>query len=345
MPQANSTIPPRLTELLGDCLASYQIEQTWLMAEQMKPLSGQKILFIISLDEQGLNYEYYRFLAKIRGNSNLFKDCLAALIIDGQSELYTKSIGRELVLAANQAGCAFIGRPLVEATLSLNNFEVQAEFSGFSLFASYQTAVNNLLKRLFIKQPPYCAASSDLLVIHAAAHAKSNTHALWSMVKSHLDGLTIKEIGLRNGSMVDCSGCPYTMCLHYGERSDCYYGGIITTDCYPALEKSKALLLLCPNYNDALSANLTAFINRLTALYRRQPFFSKAVFALIVSGYSGSDILAGQIISGLCMNKSFFLPPNFCLMQTANYPGSINTIADIEKQAALFGQQIREIYK
>ncbi len=345
MPQANNALPTRLSELMADCLANYQIIQTWTSAEQMQPITGKKLLFIISLDDQGLNLEYYRFLSIIRANPNFFKDCLGALIIDGQSELYTKSIGRELVLAANQAGCAFIGRPLVEATLSLNNFEVQAEFSGLSLFVSYQTAVNNLLKRLFIKQPPYCAVSSDLLVIHAASHAKSNTHALWSMVKGHLDGLNIKEIGLRNGSMVDCSGCPYTMCLHYGERSDCYYGGIITTDCYPALEKSKALLLLCPNYNDALSANLTAFINRLTALYRRQPFFSKAVFALIVSGYSGSDILAGQIISGLCMNKSFFLPANFCLMQTANYPGSINAIADIETQAAEFAQQIQEIYK
>ena len=36
---------------------------------------------------------------------------------------------------------------------------------------------------------------------------------------------------------------------------------------YPAVREADALVLLCPNYNDALSANLTAFINRLTALF------------------------------------------------------------------------------
>jgi hypothetical protein len=35
---------------------------------------------------------------------------VGALIVDGQSELYTKSAARELAFAANRAGCAFIGR-------------------------------------------------------------------------------------------------------------------------------------------------------------------------------------------------------------------------------------------
>ena len=42
--------------------------------------------------------------------------------------------------------------------------------------------------------------------------------------------------------------------------------------------------------NDALSANLTAAVNRLTALYRAASFEDKAVFAIVVSGYSGGDI-------------------------------------------------------
>ena len=55
--------------------------------------------------------------------------------------------------------------------------------------------------------------------------------------------------------------------------------------------------MLCPNYNDALSANLTAFVNRLTALFRQTRFYDKALFAIVVSGYSGGDILARQLIS------------------------------------------------
>ena len=87
------------------------------------------------------------------------------------------------------------------------------------------------------------------------------------------------------------------------------------------MRKADALILMCPNYNDALSANLTAFINRLTALFRQTRFYDKAVFALVVSGYSGSDTVARQLISALNMNKSFYLPPRFALLETANAPG------------------------
>ena len=69
--------------------------------------------------------------------------------------------------------------------------------------------------------------------------------------------------------------------------------------------------------------NLTAFVNRLTALFRQNRFYEKRLYGLIVSGYSGGDLLARQLISGLNMNKSFYLPPEFCLMETANEKGSL----------------------
>ena len=40
----------------------------------------------------------------------------------------------------------------------------------------------------------------------------------------------------------------------------------LVDEVFPAIRQANALVMLCPNYNDALSANLTAFINRLTAL-------------------------------------------------------------------------------
>ncbi len=36
-----------------------------------------------------------------------------------------------------------------------------------------------------------------------------------------------EEISLRNGTVVDCSGCPYETCLHFGEKGDCLYGGVM----------------------------------------------------------------------------------------------------------------------
>lgn len=38
----------------------------------------------------------------------------------------------------------------------------------------------------------------------------------------------------------------------------------------------------------------------------------------MVSGYSGGDIVACQAAGAMNMNKGFWLPANFCLLETAN---------------------------
>ncbi len=111
---------------------------------------------------------------------------------------------------------------------------------------------------------------------------------------------------------------------------------------YPALRDADALVMLCPNYNDALSANLTACINRLTALYRTTPFSGKALFGIVVSGYSGGDLVAGQLIGALCMNKGFWLPPRACLLETANDAGTALSLPGIRERLAQFaGEMLR----
>ena len=166
--------------------------------------------------------------------------------------------------------------------------------------------------------------------------------ALWSALHQRLgDNWDVTEIGLRNGTLSDCAGCPYTMCLHFGERGGCFYGGVMQEEVYPAVRSADALLLLCPNYNDALSANLTACINRLTALFRQTRFYHKAVFALVVSGYSGCDTVVRQVISAMNMNKSFYLPPRFALMATANDPGEAMAAPDINQRLDQFAETMR----
>ena len=109
---------------------------------------------------------------------------------------------------------------------------------------------------------------------------------------------------------------------------------------YPAILKSNILVLICPNYNDAVSANIMAFINRLTALFRTHDFSRKRVYAIVVSGYSGGDIVARQIISAVNMNKNFILPAGFVLTETAKNPGDIFKIPGIEKRAEEFSKRI-----
>ena len=195
-----------------------------------------------------------------------------------------------------------------------------------------------------------------VLVLHASSHKTSNTYAIWNRVKEQLpemevwnavkekieDHVEIREVSLRNGTLEDCSGCPYQMCLHFGEQGSCFYGGVMVEDVYPAVREADAIVMLCPNYNDALSANLTAFINRLTSLFRTTRFYDKALFAVVVSGYSGSDIVAEQLIAALNMNKTFYLPGQFVMMETANNAGAAMQLPGIEERMNAFAERIRE---
>lgn len=305
-----------------------------------RPLRNRRILFAVPLDETGTNVELCALLALLRAHPGYLDGSAAGVLIDGAGDLYTKSVGRELVLTANRAGCLFPGRPLVEAIGSLRNFMVQAKNSGGSLEDAYHHSARDLVNRILEFQTPK-QTRPKILVLHASSHRTSNTMALWSRVAEHLaSSCEIREIGLRNGTLEDCSGCPYTMCLHFGEKSECFYGGVMVQEVYPALRQADAVVMLCPNYNDAVSANLSACINRLTALYRTTSFDRKALFGIVVSGYSGGDIVASQLVSALCMNKGFWLPPDFCLLETANDPGTALKLPGIEERLERFADGI-----
>lgn len=304
------------------------------------PLENQRILFAVPLNEGGVNHGYYDLLAFLRTHPGSLSGCVGGVLVDGCGDLFTKSVGRELVLAASMAGCAFPGRPLVEATGELRNFTVQSRNGSCSLTEALYRAAAELVERVLSFAPPK-HRRPRLLVLHASNRATSNTLALWSRCRERLaQRCDFTEIGLRNGTLVDCAGCPYTMCLHYGEQGDCFYGGVMVQEVYPAIREADAVVLLCPNYNDALSANLTAAINRLTALYRAAPFTHQAVFAIVVSGYSGGDIVASQVVSALNMNKGFWLPPEFCLLETANDAGDAIALPGIEARLDRFAKNI-----
>ena len=330
----------RLSGILAHALAG-RAGRTIRTAEELERLEGQRLLFALPLGAEGVNLEYVRMLARMRREPELLAGCTAGLIVDGTSHLYTKSAAAELTLAANLAGCSFVGRPLVEGTGDLSNFKVQANNLGTDLAGAYRAAAQELTERL--EQPADLTQDSpELLVLHASSHHTSNTMALWEQTKKRLgDRFIYTEIGLRNGTLSDCSGCPYTMCLHFGEKGGCFYGGLMQQEVYPAVRRCQGVVMLCPNYNDALSANLTAFVNRLTALFRQTRFYDKALFAIVVSGYSGGDILARQLIAAMNMNKSFFLPGKFVMLERANYPGEALAAPGVGERLDRFAGNIK----
>ena len=79
-------------------------------------LQNRPILFAVPLDESGVNHGYYDLLAYLRTHPGCLDGSVGGVLVDGPGDLYTKAVGRELVLSASRAGCAFPGRPLVEAT-------------------------------------------------------------------------------------------------------------------------------------------------------------------------------------------------------------------------------------
>ena len=329
----------RLDDVLRLSLAGREVRAA-RRAEELSGLAGQRLLLALPLGDTGVNLEYMRMLARLRKEPELLRGCTAGLVVDGAGELFTKSAAAEAALALNMAGCALVGRPLVEGTGSLVNFAVQAKNLGAGLMGAYHHAVQELAGRVEEETFPK-RERPQVLVLHASSHHTSNTIDLWSSVREKLEGrCTIREIGLRNGTLFDCSGCPYTMCLHFGEQGGCFYGGPMVEEVFPAVRACDAMVMLCANYNDALAANLTAFVNRLTALFRQNRFYEKRLFALIVSGYSGGDLIARQLISGLNMNKSFYLPPRFCMLETANDRGSLVKLPGIAQRGALFAGRI-----
>ena len=332
----------RLKQIINHSVRGYKCTEI-INADRLSSidLKNKRILFTISLGQSGINLNWYGIMKYLRLNKEALEGSVGGVILDGNSEVFTKSTGRSLVFTANRAGCAFPGRPLVEGTRTLKNYNIQAHNLHTSNFDAYMVAGRELVKNI-MEYEPVKKKHPRLLVLHTGSGKRSNTVNLWNMVKEHLPQFDINEISMRNGNISDCRGCSYDVCRHFGEEGNCFYGGPIVQQIYPAVLDCDGLVMLCPNYNDALDANLTAFINRMTALFTTHRFYDKSLFGVVVSGYSGSDIVAEQLISGLNMNKTFALPGKFAILETANDPGEILLSAGIEERAELFAERIKQ---
>ena len=304
-------------------------------------LRGRRILFAVAVDEAGPDPVFYAFLRRLRMDRRCMEGATACLLVDGTTELYTKSAAQELVLAANQAGCRFPGRALVEGTGSLYNQHIQARNLGLSWQETYARRVLELARQLEDFAPPRFVRPR-VLMVHASDQKRSNTLDLGRAVCRHLaDSCEIRELQLLNGQIHDCRGCGYHACLHYAQNNTCFYGGMVADEALPAIREADLLLFLCPNYNDALGANLVALINRMTALVVQKDLSDTYLGAVVVSGYSGGDIVARQLLSAMSLNRGCMLPPNFCLLQTANDPGDAMRAFGTENLIRQYARRLR----
>lgn len=301
---------------------------------------GTRLLFCFSLGRNG-SAAAELFLIALRGTPTALNACVVGMVTDANSEFLTKDFASRFALAANGAGALLVGKPLVEGTGSLYNFHIRSMNAGVTLLDAYKLAVRDLAQRL-MDYAPVRRETARVLMLHASEHATSNTYALGCAVAERLgQEIEVTTRSLQNGALIDCRGCSYKTCLHYAHNDGCFYGGSLTTDVFPTLLESDALLLLCPNYNDSVSANIMAFINRLTNVLVKTPLNDKYVYAIIVSGYSGGDLVARQVLGALSMNKTFMLHPHFCLAETANEPNAALHLPAIEERLTAFAGRMR----
>lgn len=325
----------RLERLLRYALEGREV--TFLPPEGLSHgLCDARILFAVAVDALGVEESFLRTLRLLRGSGDCLRGSTAAVIVDGSDELYTKSAAQELVLSANMAGCTFLGKPLVEGTGSLYNQHILARRLELSWEETYFTRARDLVSRLLAYEP-LRFANPRVLMIHASDNKRSNTVWLGRELLARLpENFTSREISLQNGTIHDCRGCSYAACLHFAQSDTCFYGGAISQEVLPAIRDCDAMLFLCPNYNDAVSANIMALFNRMTNLLVQQELTDKYLFGVVVSGYSGSDLVARQLMGALCFNKTVTLPSHFCMMETAHDPGSAKQLGGVEARLDAF---------
>lgn len=308
-------------------------------------LQNKKIFFACENTDIDCDVDMLHFFSKLyeKGNKCLLGST-AAVLVHSNTEQGTKRASQDIIYLANNLGCSFIGRSVVEATSTLRNFLTWQKFLNLPVDEICLKMCSRLKNRL-LEYNPITINNPKILVLFSSPHKTSNTLDLWHMTSKHLSEYDIKELQIENGDVLDCKGCSYKLCTHYGKQNKCFYGGIMIRDVLPSIEKSDAIIWLCPNYNDAVAANLTAVINRLTVLYRKINFYDKTVFAVVVSGNSGSDSISKQLIGALNINKGFRLPPYFSIVAIANDPGEILNIPQINETTKGFAENIKKEIK
>ena len=321
---------------LDQVVVSILSETPYEWYEEGMSCKNRRILIIAPLNELGYDVNLLNWLTT-HHDKTFFEGSIGGMIVCSTSDYYTKSMAQDLILHMNRMGLGFVGHSVLEIVKNYKNFETWQKTMNCSLEEIAITHGKQLVERL---QTHQFKALNSILALHSSSYKTSNTLGLWHLVKSHLKSCEVNEIHIENGTVVDCKGCPFQTCMHFGKHHSCFYGGVMVEEVLPAIEAADIIVWVCPNYNDSVSANMLAVINRLTVLYRQISFHDKVCFAVVVSGNSGSDSVTKQLIGALNINKGFQLPPYFSIMATANDPLKVLEIQGIDDEAGFMAQNI-----
>ena len=151
---------PRLRDVIETALCDLPVRNA------QDDLRGARILFALDAGSAGMDEPTLRLLRRLRSEPGCLEGSVCGFVVDGETELYTKALAQDLALAANLAGAALPGKPLVEGTGSLYNQHILAARRGMSWEETYRARTRELGERLL-------AFSSCCMPPKAAARARS----------------------------------------------------------------------------------------------------------------------------------------------------------------------------
>src|SRR5690606_32302052 len=162
----------------------------------MPDLRNKKIIFAVELPITGMSNNLNSFFINLfeRGMDSL-KGSEAIVLIHSNYQLYTKTAAQNIIFQSNLLGCRFPGRPLVEATGNLDNFNALVNIYNLPNEEICYKLCRELGNR-FINDNILPIENPKIAVIHASNWNTSNTLLLWQMVKDHLKHENILEINV-----------------------------------------------------------------------------------------------------------------------------------------------------
>ncbi len=210
-----------------------------------------------------MNRGFYDLLAHLRTHPNCLDRCVGACWGRPRRSVHQGS-GRTWCWAANLAGCAFVGRPLVEALAILRNFTVQARNAGCSLEAAYHLAAADLVERVLAFSLPRWSGRSCWPSTPPAGPPPT-TLAQWGCAGPAEERCASRRrSGLRKDTLEGTvAGCllHHLPPLRRTGRVASMAASMVPIGGLPRHPEGDAWCCSGPNNYDALSANLTAAIN------------------------------------------------------------------------------------
>lgn len=283
-----------------------------------------RLMIAFSVGQEGFNLAYLKFLALLRSGAVSLKNSVAGMVLDAVSPLYGKQAVSQLAFALTESGCALLGNPAVEAIGDLSHFpKVTAQEQGDLLpyldpqdpMKDYILSVAILAQRIL--GPGFRGRSQ----LSDSPELPKVTAVLPLPQKDLVQGTSAlelwEEVYERIYPHVQCKEISFPLLGHSQNPDPLLYQGAVLPPHIQALAEADALLLVCPNVQNALPWCQLALMQQLKPYFQQCQFEDKALFSLVASSYSSADMLIHQLISTLCLEYGFYLPQHFCLHTTA----------------------------